>query len=85
MELTYSRQALRALQRTQPARRDNFMDRLEAIAAAPHDQHPNVIRLQGYDNEYRLRVGDFRAEFRLDHAADVMFVHHFGPRGSAYR
>lgn len=41
-------------------------DRLEMIAAAPDDQHPNVMPLAGSEGGFRLRQGDWRAVFSIE-------------------
>jgi mRNA interferase RelE/StbE len=45
----------------------------------------DVVKLQGSDAEFRLRVGDRRVRFEMDPAARVLRVLHVLARGSAYR
>jgi mRNA-degrading endonuclease RelE of RelBE toxin-antitoxin system len=41
-------------------------DRLDAIAAAPDERHPNVMPLLGSLGTYRVRQGDRRAVFSVE-------------------
>lgn len=43
----------------------------------------DIKKLTGYDNEYRLRVGNFRVLFSLDN--DIIIVKDVLPRGQAYK
>jgi mRNA interferase RelE/StbE len=75
---------VRSLQKLPARRRGALLARLEAIAADPYGRHANVKALQGERNAFRLRVGDWRAIYRLDDATDTMRVTRFEPRGSVY-
>ena len=43
----------------------------------------DIRRLTGYDNEYRLRVGDLRVLFTKD--GDIITINDILPRGQAYK
>lgn len=58
-------------------------DRLEAIAAAPATQHPNVRPLVGYPGSFRLRQGDWRAVFSIE--GDDVVVDRVAHRREVYR
>jgi len=45
----------------------------------------DVRKLGGRENQWRLRVGDYRVLFSRDSAARVIVVLHVLPRGRAYR
>ncbi len=45
----------------------------------------DVRRLQGIDDEWRLRVGDWRVRFRFDSDEGPIQVLRVLPRGRAYR
>jgi mRNA-degrading endonuclease RelE of RelBE toxin-antitoxin system len=61
-----------------------MIERREAIASAPLVPHANVKRLQGEENGFRLRQGDWRALYSLDFEARTMTVTSIEPRGGAY-
>ncbi|MCH8091443.1 MAG: type II toxin-antitoxin system RelE/ParE family toxin [Proteobacteria bacterium] len=83
-KITYSRQAIKGMMRLQPARRQAVIKRINAIAASPFTQYPNVARLAA-SQAYRLRVGDWRVIYEVDRKTKVMHVVIIAPRGRAYR
>ena len=52
----------------------------ENIAKLPFG---DVSKLQGYENEYRLRVGDLRVLFTLEN--DIITINDIKPRGQVYK
>jgi mRNA interferase RelE/StbE len=43
-----------------------LLDRLERIARAPKQKHPNVVPLAGEPGTFRVRQGDWRAVFSVE-------------------
>jgi len=43
-----------------------LLERLQLIAAAPDQRHPNVATLSGEADTYRLRQGQWRAVFSIE-------------------
>jgi mRNA interferase RelE/StbE len=43
-----------------------LLTRLERIAAAPAERHPDVVTLAGATGSYRVRQGDWRAVFSIE-------------------
>ena len=52
----------------------------EAIEKIPFG---DIKKLQGIDNGYRLRVGDFRVLFSIED--DTIYIDNIIPRGQAYK
>ncbi len=48
------------------AEAERLLERLERIAAAPDERHPNVVALKGEAGSYRLRQGRWRAVFSIE-------------------
>ena len=62
---------------------ERVLRRLEALAHAPRP--PDCRKLEGSRDQWRIRIGDYRAVYRIDDAArliDVTIVRH---RRDAYR
>lgn len=85
MLLLYEKAALKALVSMQPARAAAIRAALQAIAADPFARHANVARLQGAENGFRLRHGDWRAIDVVDTRSGTVTVARIGPRGGVYR
>lgn len=60
-----------------------LLERLQQIAAAPHERHPNVAPLRGEAGSYRLRQGQWRAVFSIEDG-DVI-LDRVAHRREAYR
>lgn len=57
--------------------------RLRLKAAIEKLPDGDVKRLQGYKNDYRLRVGDLRVIYSVDD--DIIIIKDVLPRGQAYK
>ena len=80
--VTYSREALRALQRTERRTGERIVLKVEQLAANPESLANNVRALKGPGGLKRLRVGDWRVIFT--ESLVVIAVERIAPRGSAY-
>lgn len=58
---------------------------LQAITRFAETEYGDVVRLRGTDDEYRLRVGDWRVRFQIGDSSEVMEIMRVLPRGRAYR
>ncbi|MBX3056054.1 MAG: type II toxin-antitoxin system RelE/ParE family toxin [Anaerolineae bacterium] len=82
-EVTYSRQAERALLRLPRHLASRIREKLDQIAVDPYAQHNNVTRLQGRPG-YRLRIGDWRVIYKIQDGEMFILVLKIGPRGDVY-
>ncbi len=85
VDIEYEIMAVRSLHRMQPKAAENIRTRLAAIAEDPFAAHANVETIRGLKNGFRLRVGDWRAVYRVDVDNQVMQVIKIAPRGEVYR
>jgi mRNA interferase RelE/StbE len=69
----------------QRAKAEDILAALERIAVDPFARNNNIKPLRGIPDGYRVRVGDWRVSYTLDHRADVIDVFEIAPRGGAYR
>jgi mRNA interferase RelE/StbE len=56
--------------------------RVEALATTPRP--PRCKKLKGGDNEWRIRVGDYRAVYEIDDDAQTVDVTRIAHRREAY-
>ena len=75
--------AEREIKKLDPQNRKRIIDALDRFAKS----YPqgDVKKLQGMDDEYRLRVGDWRVLFRRDVNGKVIVVFRVSPRWDAYK
>ena len=85
MKLVIGTQAVKALRKMQRKTCETILTRLAAIAEAPFARHANVERLIGTKDGFRVRVGGWRATYRLDRGKDEMQVVRIKPRGEVYK
>jgi mRNA interferase RelE/StbE len=85
--LVWKRDVVKAMLRIEPRRAAAIRAAMQAIGAdpPPRGRHRNVVALAGVPDGYRLRVGDWRVSFLVDHAQDEIEVFEVAARGSAYR
>jgi mRNA interferase RelE/StbE len=57
----------------------------EAISGLAQDPWlPGCKKLTGYDNRYRIRVGDWRISYAVEEDRLIVLVIEVAPRGDAY-
>jgi mRNA interferase RelE/StbE len=82
MDVRYTRAATKALTKMPTNTAQLIRNKIRQYAADPASLANNVKRLRGREDDYRLRVGDWRVIFSQDGVIlDVLKVR---PRGSAY-
>lgn len=82
-ELTFTRDAEKGLAALPKADARRIVAKLEDVAADPQAA-AGVVKLQGVDG-YRIRSGNWRAVFLLDHGRLVVTVIKVEKRGNVYR
>ena len=75
MNLIYSKQAVKAINRINNPFKQNIKAAIEKLPSG------DVKKLQGYKNAYRLRVGEYRILFDMSENIEITDVL---VRGSAY-
>ena len=82
--IDYSPKARKELRAIRDARVGAPLKR--AIAALSINPRPvGVVKIVGEDDQWRVRVGDWRIIYRIDDGVLVVLVVTVSPRGGAYR
>jgi mRNA interferase RelE/StbE len=84
-EIQLSKSARKVYLKLPSSTRALIYEKLLALAQSPMIQNNNVKKLQGIENAYRLRVGDFRVIYCLYHDKLVIEVINIGHRKEVYR
>jgi len=82
--VAYTSAALKARKRLPRNWQARIMAKIEEVAADPKGKHPQVKSLTGID-AFRLRVGDWRVLFQLDHSKMELLVLDIRHRSNAYQ
>ncbi|MGH9491890.1 MAG: type II toxin-antitoxin system RelE family toxin [Terriglobales bacterium] len=75
--------ALRALDKIRPENRARIIARAEALAHDPFP--PGYKKLRGPEGYFRIRVGDYRIVYDVQHNRLVILVIRVGHRREVYR
>lgn len=82
--VTWTRAATKGLRRAGHAKAEKIAATMAAIATEPFGRHPNVKPLEGVEDGFRLRVGGWRVQYRIERRTRVIEVFDVDTRGSAY-
>lgn len=65
----------------------NLLKRIDKaiLGLADDPRPPGCTKLAGYENLYRVRVGDWRISYSIEDEILVVLVVEVSPRGGAYR
>ncbi len=85
VEICWTNPARKALRRIPARDREALRSRLLAVANDPQGAHPFVTPLTGRPGTFRVRAGDWRALYDLDHEAGMLNVIDTGHRRDVYR
>lgn len=77
MQIRYEREAAKHIQSQDKPTRQRLKSAIEKLPDG------DVKKLQGYKNDYRLRVGDLRVLYSIQN--DIITVKDVLPRGQAYK
>lgn len=77
MRIEYKKQAVKYINSADKPTKKRLKEAIENLPFG------DIKKLSGLENEYRLRVGDFRILFTLEN--DIITVNDIKPRGQAYK
>ena len=84
-EIAFKTTAAKTLRRLQPKQAADFRTRIAAVAADPDETAEDVAKMKGAENQYRLRVRNWRILFELDREARTMTIVKIRTRGDVYK
>ena len=85
LEIQYSKAAVKAIQSMDRTVKQRIKAGIEGLIVQPPTG--DIKRLQGYDNCFRLRVGQYRVIYKylLDKSIEVLYIIDIGSRGDIYK
>ncbi|EDN70217.1 Plasmid stabilization system [Beggiatoa sp. PS] len=81
--LEYTPAASRQLHKLDKSAQARLKPKIKALSENP--RMPGAIKLQGFENTYRLRVGDFRILYEIHDDILLVLIVEIGQRGKIYR
>ena len=80
------RKALRKLTKLDQKRKKTVKEIASILKMEPIPfKKADVSKLKGYDNVYRIRVGNVRIVYEVLWARRTIIIHYIGPREKAYQ
>jgi len=84
-QIEFSKKSLKAFLKLPQSMQGNLMKKIQRLADNPYAVNNNIKKLQGEDDCYRLRVGDYRVLYRILTKKLMIEVIHIAHRREAYR
>ena len=81
--VVFARSARRELERLDAGVARRILSRIEALGSNPRP--PGCVKLQGANDLWRIRVGDYRTVYSIDDRARVVDISAVRHRSDAYR
>ena len=85
MDARYTKSALKVLRKIQPKRAVAILDKMDEIAQDPFKADNLITPLEGVENGYRRRFGDWRVLYTIDDEIKILEVFKVGSRGDVYK
>ena len=85
MDARYTKSALKVLRKIQPKRAVAILDKMDEIAQDPFKADNLITPLEGVENGYRRRFGDWRVLYTIDDEIRILEVFKIGSRGDVYK
>ena len=83
-KISFTRQAVKALQKMPRATAELVREKLNQLANDPFATHLNATKMQGRPG-FRLRVGDWRVIYEVQKDELLILVLKIAPRSEVYR
>ena len=77
MQIEITKSAKKSMKKMDAATRNRIIAGIQKIPSG------DIRKLQGYENDYRLRIGDYRILYTI--TGDLITVNDVLPRGEAYK
>ncbi len=82
--LQLRKQVVKFINSRTPKERTIIAQSLEELRSAPYHNTLDIKKLQGTDQKYRLRIGDYRFLYAIHHEQVLVYVYKAGNRGDIY-
>ena len=85
-EIIAKRRVLKVLERLDREKRKRFEETLSILKKNPIPfKELDVVKLKGYENTYRIRIGNYRIVYEIFWDEKRILIHFVGHRKAAYR
>jgi mRNA interferase RelE/StbE len=83
--VSIKRKALRSLEKLSKKQKQRIATIITVLRKDPIPfRKADVCKLKGYENTYRIRIGDLRIVYHVSWSERTILVNYIGPREAAY-
>ena len=83
-QLQLSKSSKKFLDKSDKVTRNRIINVIHALSENPYS-YPGIIRLAGYEDTYRVRIGKFRIIFQIVNEILLIFIQDIDSRGDVYK
>ncbi|MFD0675255.1 type II toxin-antitoxin system RelE/ParE family toxin [Cohnella sp. GCM10027633] len=84
-EIKFLKDAYKYLQKQDSVTRNRILDHLKILSEDPRHPELDIKRMQGIENQFRLRVGSYRVVYSILDNELIIIVVKIGSRGDIYK
>jgi mRNA interferase RelE/StbE len=84
-EIKFLKDAFKYLQKQDLITRNRILDHLKILSEDPKHIELDIKRMQGIENQFRLRVGSYRVVYSIIDNELIIIVIKIGARGDVYK
>jgi mRNA interferase RelE/StbE len=84
-EVKFHKDAVKSIQKLDKTSRNRILDHINILAENPKSPELDIKKMQGLENQYRLRVGTFRIVYSIFQDKLIITIIRVGSRGDVYK
>jgi mRNA interferase RelE/StbE len=84
-EIKFHNDALKTIQKLDKQTRNRILDHIHILAENPMHPEMDIKKMQGVNNQFRLRIGSYRVVYSVFNDIFVIVIIKIGSRGDVYK
>lgn len=84
-EIKFHKDALKNIQKLDKTTRNRILDHIQILADDPKHPELDIKKMQGANNQIRLRIGSYRVVYSVFNDILVIVIVKFGSHGDVYK
>lgn len=84
-EIKFYKEAIKSIQKLDKPTRNRILDHINILSDNPKHSELDIKKMQGVNNQYRLRVGAYRVVYSIFNDQLIIVIIKVGSRGDIYK
>ncbi|GGA40592.1 type II toxin-antitoxin system RelE family toxin [Paenibacillus physcomitrellae] len=84
-EIKFYKDAIKSIQKLDKPTRNRILDHINILSENPKHPELDIKKMQGTENQYRLRVGSYRVIYSYFNDQLIIVIIKVGSRGDVYK